>query len=201
MVPRAPLPARAMVAPGRRLGALARRLSCGRAPAPLPAETSRPEVILGGLAGGRVGTGANVSPAFEVYAAVTLDRWDIGVTGRYESGYRSLVDERAPRSSAFAVGALVGRRLPLGPEAFWLVGGLLQIAVHEEEGRPDAADSAGRFGGYVGLALPRRASTRFRANLTADASKPTAIEGGPGGGKLAPWWGVALTAGAEFGGP
>ncbi|HEU4535582.1 MAG TPA: hypothetical protein VFS00_15750, partial [Polyangiaceae bacterium] len=147
------------------------------------------------------GTGGYTSPAFAGYAAVTLDQWDIGVAGHYESGYRSFVDERAPTSSAFAVGVMVGRRLPLGSNALLLVGGLLQIAVHEEDVRPDAADSAGRFGGYVGLALPRRSPTRFRANLTADASKPTAIEGDQNGGKLSPWGGVALTMGAEFGGP
>lgn len=183
--------------PERPLEAAERRPS---APVP-PSNSSRPIVIFGALAGGRLGTAWHASPAVEGYAAISLDRWDIGVTGRHETGYRSLVDEHAPPSSAFAAGVLVGRRLPLGSNALFLVGGLMQIAVHEEQVRRYAADSAGRFGGYLGLALPRRSPTRFRANLTADASKPTAIEGGPGGTKLSPWWGVALTMGVEVGGP
>lgn len=169
--------------------------------------TSRPSVVGGALAGGRVGAGGLATPVLDLFAALNLDDWQIGVLGRGEPHYVNVVERDAqPRSAGLGAGVMAARRVPLGANVLLLAGASAVVAaVHEDRSRKDGGANAthadGRLGAFLGLVLPRRAATRFRTNLTFEVMPPRAVERSAEGLALSPWWGLALLAGVELGGP
>ena len=168
---------------------------------------SRPSVVGGALAGGRVGAGGLATPILDLYAALNLDDWQIGVLGRGEPYYVNVAERDAqPRSAGLGAGVMAARRVPLGANVLLLAGASAVIAaVHEDRSRKGAGSNTthadGRLGAYLGLVLPRRATTRLRTNLTFEMMPPRAVERSAEGLALSPWWGVALLVGVELGGP
>ncbi len=169
--------------------------------------TSRPSVVGGALAGGRVGAGGLATPIVDLYAALNLDDWQIGVLGRGEPYYVNVVERDAqPRSAGLGAGVMAARRVPLGADVLLLAGASAVVAaVHEDRSRKGTGSNTthadGRLGAYLGLVLPRRATTRLRTNLTFEMMPPRAVERSAEGLALSPWWGVALLVGVELGGP
>lgn len=170
--------------------------------------TSRPSVVGGALAGGRIGAGGLATPILDLYAALNLDDWQIGVLGRGEPYYVNVVERDAqPGSAGLGAGVMAARRMPLGANVLLLAGvSAVVAAVHEDRSRKNESGSNtthadGRLGAYLGLVLPRRSTTRLRTNLTFEMMPPRAVERSAEGLALSPWWGVALLVGVELGGP
>lgn len=161
--------------------------------------------IYGAQVGARAGAGMLVSPLLEVFAAVTLGRWELGVLGRAEGRYKHLLKNESAEISAFSGGITVGRREPVGDTVALLGGGSFQLAGIHDERDPDKPGTAAeaRLGVYAGLALPRRSAARVRANLTAEMV-PHRL-GGSGddvaAGPNIPWLAIGLSLGVEMGGP
>lgn len=183
----------------------------GRPSAPIDVRieesTSRPSVVGGALAGGRIGAGGLATPILDFYAALNLDDWQIGVFGRGEPYYVNVAERDAqPRSAGLGAGVMAARRVPLGSNVLLLAGASAVVAaVHEDRSRKEVGSNTthadGRLGAYLGLVLPRRATTRLRTNLTFEMMPPRAVERSAEGLALSPWWGVALLVGVELGGP
>ncbi len=173
---------------------------------PAPAEHSA--VHFGASAGARIGTHALVTPVLDAFGAVSLDRWELGVFGQWETGYHEVTDEAntSQRSSGLAAGISVGRREPVGGSLSLLGGARLGLAALDEEvveHNPAQGRAEGRFGAYVGAVVPRRGETHFRAELVGEVV-PNHIGQTPEsdtGQALMPWWATTLTIGVELGRP
>ena len=179
---------------------------------PLASETepvqddSGPSPILAVLSGTRGGGDSLFSPVLGGVASLLLARWELGVTAAFEPQYFDLRDGASSeqKASALAFGVTGGRREPLGRFAV-LYGARLSgvILLHDQQNR---GRGEARAGAYLGLALPRRADVRFRAELGADLvgadqsfSEETPV--GESSGPIAPEWAISALLGIEIGGP
>ncbi len=183
-----------------------------RTPEPHKPAASPPEehsaVHFGASVGARLGTHALVSPVFDAFGSLSLEHWEIGVLGQWESGYHELGDEVAAgkRASGLAAGIAVGRREPLGSALSLLGGASLGMAALDEETaehNPTQGVAEGRVGAYVGAVVPRRGFTHLRARLVGEIV-PNHVGRTPentAGEPLMPWWATTFTVGLELGRP
>jgi hypothetical protein len=159
----------------------------------------------GAQVGARAGVGALITPTLEGFGSLAFDRWELGVIGRWEGRYKHLGERKSAELSAVVVGLAPGRREPLGETVEVMFGGSAMLAAIHDERDPEAATTAAqvRIGGYLGMVLPRKSSTRARAILATEIAPqdigsnddPRSI--GPG----VPWWAASLSLGIELGGP
>jgi hypothetical protein len=147
--------------------------------------------------------------------SLVLRRWELGVLTAFELQYFDLNETNAPsnrEASAIVVGVNVGRREPVGSIAV-LGGGRASIAALFHEPTQESLAET-RIGAYLGASFPRRASTRFRAEIGAEivasgssgeqaASGPANVPlaGPPDDGAITPWWAVSVLLAVEMGGP
>jgi hypothetical protein len=155
--------------------------------------------------GARAGVGALISPVLEGFGSLAFDRWELGVLGRWEGRYKHLGERKSAELSAVVVGLTPGRREPLGETVEMLFGGSAMLAAIHDERDPQGATTAAqvRVGGYLGMVLPRKSSTRARAVLATEIA-PQDIGSGSDAGSLGPgvpWWALSLSLGVEMGGP
>jgi len=195
-----PAPSRARPARLRQQGADA------LASEPEPVQDTGPSPILAVLSGTRGGADALFSPVLGAVASLLLSRWELGVTAAFEMQYFDLSapDSIDRESSALAFGVMAGRREPLDRVALFYGARLSAVVLlhdYQDRGRGE-----GRMGAYLGIALPRRADLRFRAELGADLvgasrsfSEETAV--GASSGAIAPEWALSALLGIELGGP
>lgn len=164
-----------------------------------------------GLGGGvRGGDERLFSPTLDGYGRIGVGHWDLGITGRWELGYRQLGDQlhRGTLGSGIAAGVLAGRREHFGP--IDATGGMeLLLASIDQEARErsglgeNAAHSEARVGAYIGAGFPARSSPRAYACLGAEfvplrwGSTARDYRGAP----VLPWWAASLAIGLEVGGP
>lgn len=157
--------------------------------------------LFGGQLGFRAGADHLISPCIGVFGAVPIDRWELGILGRFEAHYVSTLggNEGAPETSTVAFGVTGGRRDPLG--AFIVRSGLtgLLAAVHEEGGGKRGQAEA-RLGAYGGAVLPVSRRLGVRADLAFEVvpysigrSQSNAI-----GTSSLPWWGLTSVVGLEI---
>jgi hypothetical protein len=173
-------------------------------------------VVFALCGGTRGGAEALFSPVLGGSVSLVLGRWEVGVLTAYEFQYFDLDEPNTPsnrEATAIVVGAVVGHREPLGSITV-LAGGRASIAALFHETRSESLAEA-RLGTYLGASFPRRAGTRFRAEIGADivasgSSSDQAVSGPaqtlpgaepPDDGSVAPWWAVSLLLGVEMGGP
>jgi hypothetical protein len=176
------------------------------APDALEPESSDAGAIFALSSGTRGGGNALFSPVLGASASLMLDRWELGVTGAFEFQYFDLASHSAAdrRSSAVALGVMVGRREPISGFAL-LYGARLSVVALLHEDR-DHGQAEGRAGAFAGVALPRTGGVRFRADLGADVvgAHPGFSEETPVGesrGPITPEWAVTGLIGVEIGGP
>jgi hypothetical protein len=167
-------------------------------------------MLVSGSAGARGGgSAAAVTPLVRALLAIQLNRrWELGVTGQWETGYRTLAKPAEPewRGRAISAGVLVGRREPIGPSLELLGGATLSAAaVHQEsideqpeQERHELADA--RLGAYLGLAGPSSSKTRWRVGLDADIAPARVGGNAAAAGTMPdlPFWSLALSAGIEM---
>jgi len=175
------------------------------APPALEPESPDAGAIFALSSGTRGGGAALFSPVLGASASLMLDRWELGVTGAFEFQYFDLASHSAAdrRSSAVALGVIVGRREPISGFAL-LYGGRLSVVALLHEDR-DHGEAEGRAGAFAGVALPRTGGVRLRADLGADVvgAHPGFSEETPVGesrGPITPQWAVSLLVGVEIGG-
>ena len=174
-------------------------------PAPTPEPSRGGQGMYSLQAGSRGGADNLLSLVVNGSASLVLDRWELGVVAAFDFQYVALGGgpQRAP-GSAVAAGVTVGRREHIDNAAV-LVGSRLTIAGLNDEREVDSGERGGaevRTGAYFGLVFPRRASSRFRAELGVELV-PHDLGGRPADsseGPMTPWWAVSLLAGVEFGG-
>jgi hypothetical protein len=169
-----------------------------------PRSTQGTSVIFALGAGVRAGTKL-ASPVLNGAVSLLVRRWEFGLNAASEMQYGAFAEnEGAPmdRGSAFSLGLSAGRREPAGGVALlagartafgWLV--FNQNGPAEQP--TDARETEWRLGAYLGIAVPRRSSIRFRADLGADlvvANRP------PDSYAMTPAWGMTALVGAEIGG-
>lgn len=167
------------------------------------AATERPyelHPVYGAQVGFRAGADHLISPCLGVFGAVKIDRWELGILGRFEAHYVSTLggNEGAPETSTLAFGVAAGRRAPLG--AVELRGGLtgLLASLHEDNGNKRGQAEA-RLGIYGGGVLPLSRRIGLRADLTWEVvpySIGRSQENANGTSSL-PWWGVTSGIGVE----
>jgi hypothetical protein len=171
-------------------------------PPPFVTKVPGPETQSGStlavVAGARGGGGAMISPSVSVVGTRGLGLWELGLMVAIDAQYIKVDTSpaRAP-SSAVAAGVLVGRRDPLD-NLFLLSNARLSMAALNDETVKDTGvrgAAEARLGAGVGLAFPRRARTRARADLSLEMV-PHAI----GDNRVTPWWAAGLLFGVEVGG-
>ena len=161
---------------------------------PLAAQ-SDPGAIFALQGGARGGADALFSPVLAGSGSLLLDPWLLGVTSSVEFQYFDLQkhSEMDRKSSAISVGVLVGRRDPLDSLAF-IWGTQLQVAALLHEATGDSG-AEWRVGAVIGMAYPRTAGTRFRADLGVDL-----VGTGQRDASITPDWAVTGLVGVEVGG-
>lgn len=181
---------------------------------PAPQQSGRPSrgepaaVHFGASAGARLGTHALVSPVLDAFGSLSVEHWDIGVFGQWETGYHEMGDEADPgrRASGLAAGVTVGRRGRLGSAVVLLGGASLGMAALDEETaehNPAQGVAEGRVGAYVGAVVPQGGQAHLRARLSGEIV-PNHVGRTPentAGEPLMPWWATTLTVGVELGTP
>lgn len=148
-------------------------------------------------------------PLAQLAGGVTLDGWELGAFGRWEVEHRQSETPETDHTANDAIGggALVGRRLALGPGVLALGGTLAVYAVEQELSRhhrdasaPTAHESFAdpRAGAYAAFLVPTRAPVRTRIQLGGELA---ALEHVPANALLtpAPRWSLGLTIGLELG--
>ena len=132
-------------------------------------------VVLGVLLGGRAGwPGSYASPTVGGFAAMVVERWEIGIAAEWESHYVRN-EGRVPQGfemSGYAAGVTLGRREPLGRDLTLLFGARLGGAIVDEEGIENGSvggsQGEARAGVHVGLLFPTTSAFRFRSVLAGD---------------------------------
>jgi hypothetical protein len=158
--------------------------------------------VLGAHVGFRAGAENLISPLIGGTAALRLDRWELGLLGRFEAHYvnASGGNDGSPETSGAVLGVTFGRREPLGNFALRFGGTTLLAALHEDNGAKRGRAEV-RLGAYTSAIWPRRSATRLRLDLGYELvpynigqSERNAL-----GVSSLPWWAMTLTIGAEFG--
>jgi len=173
---------------------------------------------LGLGSGARGGDASLLSPLVSGSAVLAFDPWEFGVTLAFDLRYfdleRRASQDRQP--GTLAVGALLGRREPLGDLAVvW--GGRAALAMLTSQSSSssgsaeDGADASklegspfeGRFGVYVGLSLPAARSVRIRTELGADVvaasrARTSSSEDAAAGVPVTPSWALSAAIGLEL---
>jgi hypothetical protein len=170
-----------------------------------PPATQGTSVIFALGVGVRAGASL-ASPVLSGAVSLSYRRWEFGLNAASEMHYGWVGGEPAGpmerNGSAFSVGLSAGRREPVGGIAL-LAGARTSFGwlVFDQEGpaaQPtDERETEWRLGAYLGLAVPRRSTVRFRADLGADfvvANQP------PDGYAMTPAWAMTALIGAEIGG-
>jgi hypothetical protein len=157
--------------------------------------------IFGAQVGFRAGADHLISPCIGAFGAVPIDRWELGILGRYEAHYVSTLggNEGAPETSSVVFGVTAGRREPLG-SAKLRVGltGLL-AALHEDNGNKEGQAEA-RLGAYGGAVLPVHGRLALRGDLAFEVV-PYSIgrsQSNASGASSLPWWGITSVVGVEI---
>jgi hypothetical protein len=167
-------------------------------PAAAPGEARALFALLGGT---RAGAGRLVSPVLGGAAAITLERWELGISLALELQYVYLdLSEPNWPSSAASVGVTVGRREPIAGVEL-LFGARSMVAALNDESQKDSGERRRaelRLGAYLGGVWPRQRSSRFRADLALDVVPHESL--GAIGTPVTPWLAVSALIGVEFGG-
>lgn len=175
-----------------------------RAPQPKPASEAGPyelNLLFGAQVGFRAGADHLISPCISAFGGVPVDRWELGILGRYEAHYVSTLggNEGVPETSSIVFGVLAGRREPVGNVALRAgVTGLL-AALREEDGNKDGQAEA-RLGAYGGAVWPAKGTLGVRADLALEVV-PYSIgrsESNANGTSSLPWWGLTSMVGIEI---
>jgi hypothetical protein len=186
-------------APARAADAVSPLDSPPSAPAAAPGEARALFALLGGT---RAGAGRLVSPVLGGAAAITLERWELGISLALELQYVYLdLSEPNWPSSAASVGVTVGRREPMA-DVELLFGARSMVAALNDESQKDSGERRRaelRLGAYLGGVWPRQRSSRFRADLALDVVPHESL--GAIGTPVTPWLAVSALMGVEFGGP
>jgi hypothetical protein len=185
-------------APARAADAVSRLDSPLSAPAAAPGEARALFALLGGT---RAGAGRLVSPVLGGAAAITLERWELGISLALELQYFDLHLSETDASSAASVGVTVGRRAPIA-DVELLFGARSMVAALNDESRKGSGERGRaelRLGAYLGGVWPRESSSRFRADLALDVVPHKSL--GAIGTPVTPWLAVSALMGVEFGGP
>jgi hypothetical protein len=168
-------------------------------PAAAPGDARALFALLGGT---RTGAGRLMSPVLGGAAAITLERWELGINLAIELQYFKLnLSELDAPSSAASVGVTVGRREPIA-DVELLFGARAMVAALNDESQKDSGERRRaelRLGAYLGGAWPRQRSSRFRADLALDVVPHESL--GASGTPVTPWLAVSALMGMEFGGP
>jgi hypothetical protein len=157
--------------------------------------------LFGAHVGFRSGADDLVSPIVGITGALLLDRWELGLLGRYEAHYvdNGGDNDDRPESSGAALGLTAGRREPAG--AFDLrAGASVLIAALYEENAGKNGRAEVRLGAYGGGVWPRRSALRLRFDLGAELVPYNVgqSERNAAGSSSLPWWALTVAAGAEF---
>ena len=186
-------------APARAADAVSPLDSPPSGPPAAPGEARALFALLGGTRGG---AGRLVSPVLGGAAAITLERWELGINLALELQYFDLhLSEPDGPSSAASVGVTVGRREPIA-DVELLFGARSMVAAVNDESQKDSGERGRaelRFGAYLGGVWPRHSSSRFRADLSLDVVPHKSL--GAIGTPVTPWLAVSALMGVEFGGP
>jgi hypothetical protein len=150
--------------------------------------------LLGGIRGG---VGNLLSPALGGFAAIELDRWELGVNLVLELQYFDLGGGEPPGSAA-SVGVTVGRREPVA-DFDVLFGARTMIAALDDDSDVERGGAEARLGAYLGGAWPRTGRLRLRADVAADVVPHRAL--GSADSRISPWLGASVLVGVEFNGP
>jgi hypothetical protein len=151
--------------------------------------------------GFRTGADDLISPALAVTAAVLLERWELGLLGRFEGKYvdNGGGNDTRPETSGVAIGVTAGRREVFG--RFSLRGGTaLLFADVREEQSPEDGRAEARLGCYAGGAWPEDSWLALRLDLGAEIV-PYNIgrsETNAQGNASLPWWAFSVAVGPEF---
>jgi hypothetical protein len=168
-------------------------------PAAAPGEARALFALLGGT---RAGAGRLLSPVLGGTAAITLERWELGISLALELQYVYLdLSEPDWPSSVASVGVTVGRRESIA-DLELLFGARSMVAALNDESQKDSGERRRaelRLGAYLGAVWPRQRSSRFRADLALDVVPHESL--GAIGKPVTPWLAVSALMGVEFGGP
>jgi hypothetical protein len=176
---------------------------------PLDSPPSGPAATPGGaralfalLAGTRAGAGRLLSPVLAGSAAIAHERWELGINLALELQYFNLdLSEPDVRTSAASVGVTVGLREPIA-DVELSFGARSMVAALNDESQKDSGERGRaelRLGAYLGGVWPKKASSRFRADLALDVVPHKSL--GTNGTPVTPWLAVSALMGVEFGGP
>jgi hypothetical protein len=157
--------------------------------------------LFGAQVGFRAGADHLISPCVGLFGAVPIDRWELGIVGRFEAHYVSTLggNENVPETSTVAFGVTAGRREPLG--VFQMRAGVtgLLAAIHEDKGNKRGQAEA-RLGAYGGAVLPLHGRLGLRGDLAFELV-PYSIgrsQTNATGVYSLPWWGVTSVIGVEI---
>jgi hypothetical protein len=151
--------------------------------------------------GFRTGADDLISPALAVTAAVLLERWELGLLGRFEGKYvdNGGGNDTRPETSGVAIGVTAGRREVFG--RFSLRGGTaLLFADVREEQSPEDGRAEARIGCYAGGAWPEDSWLALRLDLGAEIVPYNVgrSETNAQGNASLPWWAFSVAVGPEF---
>jgi hypothetical protein len=153
------------------------------------------------LGGTRAGAGRLLSPVLGGAAAITIDRWELGINLALELQYFDLhLSEPDGPSSAASVGVTAGRREPIA-DLELSFGARAMVAAVNDESQNDSGERGRaelRLGAYLGAVWPRQQSSRFRADLALEVVPHESV--GAIGTPVTPWLAVSALMGVELGG-